>query len=104
MVLCGASAYEKKFYINPEFNSLPQNIKDELKIMCVLFTEEVGGIITLEYNEEGSLEFKVQSKEYDPLFDEIGSGLKIKELINKKQEMLESLETFYKVFVLGLEE
>ena len=47
-VLCASSAYEKKFYFNDEFSSLPQDVKDELKIMCVLFTEEVGGILTLE--------------------------------------------------------
>ena len=26
-VLCGASAYEKKFYLNEEFNSLPERVK-----------------------------------------------------------------------------
>ena len=41
MVLCAASAYERKFYLNPEFNSLPEEVKQELQIMCVLFTEDV---------------------------------------------------------------
>ncbi|MCI8668976.1 MAG: hypothetical protein HFI34_05570 [Lachnospiraceae bacterium] len=104
MVLCGASAYEKKFYLNPEFSALPDSVQKELNIMCVLFTEEVGGILTLEYDTEGHLELKVQSKDYDPLFDEIGSGLKIKQLINEKQDLFEALETFYRVFVLGLED
>ena len=27
MVLCAASAYERKFYLNPEFNSLPEEVK-----------------------------------------------------------------------------
>ena len=31
-VLCGASSYEKKFYINEAFANLPDSIKDELKI------------------------------------------------------------------------
>lgn len=104
MVLCGSSAYEKKFYLNPEFSSLPDSVKYELNIMCVWFTEEVGGILTLEYSEEGRLELKVQSKEYDSFFDEIGSGLKVKQLIEEKQELFEALEVFYRVFVLGLEE
>ena len=38
VVLCGASAYNKKFYLNQDFRGLPDSIKDELKIMCVLFT------------------------------------------------------------------
>ena len=43
VVLCAASAYEQKYYLNEAFGSLPSQIQDELKIMCVLFTEDVGG-------------------------------------------------------------
>ena len=35
VVLCGASAYSKKFYLNERFRGLPAQIKDELKIMCL---------------------------------------------------------------------
>ena len=48
VVLCGASAYEQKYYFNKDFDSLPDHVKKELQIMCVLFTEEIGGIFTLE--------------------------------------------------------
>lgn len=44
-VLCAASAYDKKFYLDEAFDRLPGHIKDELKIMAVLFTEDVGGIL-----------------------------------------------------------
>ena len=47
VVLCGASSYEKKYYLNEDFKALPQQIQDELKIMCVLFTEDIGGVLTL---------------------------------------------------------
>ena len=43
VVLCGANAYDMKYYFNPAFNGIPDSIKDELHIICVLFTEEVGG-------------------------------------------------------------
>ena len=101
MVLCASSAYEKKFYLNENFEGLPQHVKDELKIMCVLFTEDVGGILTMEYDEKGNLDFQVISEEGDYLFDEIGSVLKIKQMQQEKQELFESLETYYKVFFLG---
>ena len=42
VVLCGANSYEKKYYLNPDFEALPQEIQDELKILCVLYTEDVG--------------------------------------------------------------
>lgn len=103
-VLCGANSYEQKYYLNPDFENLPDRIKDELKIMCVLFTEDIGGIITLEYQENGNLEFKVICDEYDVTFDDIGCGLKIKQLQAEKRELLEALEMFYRVFVLGMEE
>ena len=59
VVLCGANSYEQKYYFNEEFQSLPQSVKDELHIMCVLFTEDVGGILTMEYDEKGNLDFQV---------------------------------------------
>ena len=68
VVLCGANSYEQKFYFNQEFKSLPEDVKKELQIMCVLFTEDIGGVITLEFEQDGSLEFKVQADEHDYLF------------------------------------
>ncbi|NLZ80782.1 MAG: hypothetical protein GX913_03125 [Clostridiales bacterium] len=99
-VLCSASAYKKRFYLNPEFEGLPKDIKDQLKIICVLFTEEIGGIFTLQYEEDGTLAFRVDIEEDDILFDEIGGGLKIKEIQRTKVELLESLELYYRVIVL----
>lgn len=101
IILCASSAYEKKFYINEDFDVLPQSIKDELKIMCVLFTEEVGGILTLSFDEEGNLNLEVSADEEDLLYDEIGSALKIKEIQRTKTELMESLELFYKAFFLN---
>ena len=43
-VLCASSAYTKQYYFNEAFSSLPLSIQNELKIMCVLFTEDVGGV------------------------------------------------------------
>ena len=100
-VLCGANSYEQKYYFNQEFSSLPQSVKDELHIMCVLYTEDVGGILTLEFDDSGTLEFKVTAPEEDYLFDEIGSVLKIKQYQAEKREMLESLELYYRTFFLG---
>ncbi len=100
VVLCASSAYEEKYYLNEVFEGLPTSIKEELQIMCVLYTSDVGGILTLEYDEEGNLLFNVTADEEDLLFDEIGSVLKIKQLQNTKQELLEALELYYKAFFL----
>lgn len=103
MVLCAASSYEQKYYLNPEFESLPEAVKQELQIMCVLYTADVGGVLLLVFDENGNLELKVEHNEGDFSFDEIGSVLKVKELQDTKEELFKSLEMFYKVFYLGEE-
>lgn len=101
VVLCGASAYNKKFYLNDNFEALPDTVKDELKIMCVLYTQEIGGVLTLQFDEDGTLCFHTEAEEADYSYDEIGSVLKIKDLQKIKAELLEALELYYKVFFLG---
>ena len=103
VVLCGANSYERRYYLNPDFDALPENVKQELQIMCVLYTEDVGGVLTLVFEEDGELSFEVTSEESDFTFDEIGSHLKIKELQRTKKELLESLQLYYRVFFLGEE-
>ena len=58
VVLCGANSYEEKYYLNPDFDRLPDHVKDELKIMCVLYVNDVGGILTLVFEEDGELCFR----------------------------------------------
>ncbi len=100
-VLCVANSYEKKYYLNPEFMGLPKTVRDDLQIMCVLFTEDVGGILTLGFEPDGTLTLNVTADEGDLLFDEIGSELKIKEIQRTRQTLLENLEIYFKVFFLG---
>ncbi len=99
-VLCAASTYEQKYYFNQRFAALPIGIQEELQIMSVLFTEEVGGIFSLVFDDEGNLTMETEADEEDILYDEIGSALKIKQLQETKKELFESLELFYKTFIL----
>ena len=79
-ILCACSAYEQKYYFNPRYQALPTAIQEELKIMAVTLTADVGGVF------------------------EIGSHLKIKQYRGKYAELLENLETFYHIFMLQDEE
>ena len=74
IVLCASSAYTKQFYLNPEFESLPESIREELKIMCVLYTEDVGGTLVLRFDEEGNLNFETDANEEELLYDEKENG------------------------------
>ena len=89
MVLCASNAYEKKYYLNDQFSNLPERVKQELQIMCVLFTEEVGGILILQYEEDGTLQIVTEADEGDLLYDDIGCGLKVKQMQLDKRELLE---------------
>lgn len=101
MVLCGANAYEQKYYFNEkEFGQLPDSIKDELHIICVLFTEEVGGIFTIVFEEDGSVSMDVVCAEDDFYYDEVSSGLLIKQVREKRKDLLESFSMYYRVFIL----
>lgn len=100
IVLCGANAYEQKYYFNEQFNKIPESIKDELHILCVLFTEEVGGIFTIVFEPDGGVSLETQVEESDIYYDEISSGLLIGEIRRKRAELLESLSMYYRVFVL----
>ncbi len=101
IVLCAASNYTRKFFLNSDFDALPEQIKNELQILCVLFTEEVGGTIRIAFDEEGSLLIRSEADEEDILYDEIGAVLKVKQMQNQKSELFEALETYYRVFFLG---
>lgn len=100
IVLCGANAYEQKYYFNEQFVNIPDSIKEELHIICVLFTEEVGGIFTIVFEEDGSVSLETDANEDDLLYDGVSSGLMVSEIRRNRQEMFEALSLYYRVFIL----
>ncbi len=103
-VLCAASAYTQKYYFNPEFENLPETVQQELNILCVLYTENVGGNLILRFDEDGELCFESSAAEDDLLYDEIGSALETQKIRRTKADLIEELETYYRVFYLGEDE
>ena len=99
-ILCGANSYEQKYYFNEKFSKIPESIQEELHIICVLFTEEVGGAFMIGFDDDGSVMLITDADEKDILYDEIGAGLLVKEVRKRKQELFESLEMFYRTFIL----
>ncbi len=99
-VLCGANAYEMKYYFNEQFAGIPESVKEELHIICVLFTEEVGGIFTIAFEEDGNVILETRAEESDIYYDEVGSGLLVGEVRRRRQELFESLSLYYRIFIL----
>ncbi len=97
LVLCAASAYDRKYYLNPRFSGLPDRVKKELKIMSVLMTERTGGTFSVRFSPEGELLLETAGREDDYFYDDIGAGLEIGELRREKRELFEQLELYYRV-------
>lgn len=100
-VICGANAYDKKYYFNEKFNNIPDSIKDELHVICVLFTEEIGGIFTIEFEEDGAVSLRTEYAPEDYLYDEVGSGLLVSEVRRKRQDLFETLSLYYRAMFLN---
>ena len=100
IVLCGANAYEQKYYFNPVFKQIPESIKKELNIISVLFTQEAGGIFTIVFEEDGSISIETNADEEDITYDEITAGLLVSEVRRKRQDLFEALGLYYRIYVL----
>lgn len=100
VVLCGANAYELKYYFNPLFRQIPESIKKELNIISVLFTQEAGGIFTILFEEDGSISIETNADEEDITYDEITAGLLVSEVRRKRQDLFEALGLYYRIYVL----
>ena len=100
IVLCGSNAYEKKYYFNPLFDSVPESVKEELHIICVLSTEEAGGVFLIVFEPDGSISMETEAAEEDILYDDITAGLLVSEIRRHRQTLFEELQLFYRVFVL----
>ena len=100
VVLCGANAYDRKYYFNPEFNAVPDSIKRDLNIISVLFTQEAGGIFTIVFENDGGISFVTDAEEDDITYDEVSAGLLVGQIRRTRTEILESLELFYRVMFL----
>ena len=93
-ILCGANAQSMKYYFNEEaYGRLPKQIQNELKVICVSYCADVGGAITLSFDDNGSLHFQTIAP-----IDEIGAELRIKKLQNEHRELFEQLERFDREF------
>lgn len=89
-MLCAANAVNMKYYFNEEkYGILPAEVKEQLKIICVLYCSDVGGIISLTFDED----YKLRITTMEPI-DEIGAELKVKKIQSENAELFEKLEEF----------
>ena len=100
-VLCAASSYDQKFYLNPLFSKLPQEIKDDLKIVSVMFVEDNGGIFLMKFDRNRKLVMMTEAKESDYNYDDIGVGMSIRAIQKKRTRMLQEITLYYRAVICG---
>ncbi len=100
IILCGANAYEMKYYFNPLFKKIPESIQKELHIISVLFTQEAGGIFTIEFEDDGSITMETTREDEDITYDEVSAGLLIGEVRRQRQDLFEALQMYYRAMIL----
>lgn len=98
-VLCVANKYKRSYFFNPKYSMLPTEVQQELQILCVKFTESVGGILILAYAEDGSLDIRTEALDSDVMYDEIAAGMEVSKVQKENEELFRSLELFYHVFI-----
>ena len=94
-VLCGANSYIEKFFFNPRFQNLPEEVKESLQKIAVVFTEDIGGVFLMQFDEEGKLEIASIKEEDDYLYDAIGAELKRKQILKDYKDLFSKLEEYY---------
>lgn len=95
VVLCAANAYHQKYYLNPEYGNLPEDVQKELKLIAVDYVEEIGGIFLMQFNPEQKLVLKSMHEDDDVRFDDAHAEQRIQELASKYEALFTKLETYY---------
>lgn len=93
--LAGASREKQKYFFEPQFNGLPDSIKEEIRNICIIMAERLGCTFVISFEDSGDIIFDIIKDENDFDFDDIGSELEIKSLQSEKKELIKSLKLWY---------
>ena len=89
-VLCGANAAIMKFYLNTDrYGRIPREVQKDLKKLCVLFCADVGGVLTMTFDDAHRLHLVTMQP-----IDEIGAELKIRQMQRENAELFRMLEEY----------
>lgn len=96
-IVISASPYNHKYYFEPRYDDIPNEIKEELIESIAAIAEKVNAIISLGFNKDGYI-FIEQTADENVFIDEIGADLEIKKLQRDKKELLKSLQLWYMIY------
>lgn len=97
-ILISASHYKQKYYENPLYEELPAEIRNEMRVLCIMLAEKLHGIITLGFHTNGDVFLEVFPEEGDYEHDEIGAQLEIKEVEEENAETFKRMKLWYLMY------
>lgn len=99
-ILAAASVYNEKYFINPDFKSIPQQVRDEIQYLCIKTAKDLHCIFTIGFKPNGDVVFTTQGDQTDKIYNENFAEKKVTKIIDEKAGLIQSLNLWYKVFVL----
>lgn len=97
IILSIASCYNQKYFLNPLFRKLPEEVKKEIKIISVCIAQKIHGIFIMGFYDDGSIYLRTEAIEGDFDYDEVGAGLEVERIKREEKELLNSLCLSYKI-------
>lgn len=98
-----SNSYLKKYYLDNRLDSLPKEVKDTLKIIFVKYTEEVGGIVEVNFDKElYEISLKNYKNDDDFNYDEIEAIYKLNKIEKMYKEIFDDVAKFCKFKLNGL--
>ncbi len=90
-ILAAASFEKQKYYINPEFLQLPNDVKKEVRDMCIVMAQKLMCTFVIGFFDDGNMYFDFVKT--DDAFDFDTQSFK-----NEKAELIKSLKMWYMLF------
>lgn len=94
-IIAAASYENQKYFFEPEFGGLPEEIKNEIRIICVVMAQRLGCSFIMGFKDTGDVYFEIVKPEAAYDFDDIGADLEIKSLLKEKEELIKALKIWY---------
>lgn len=96
-ILIALSPYLKKYYINPHYSDLPEEISEWLRAKLGALAEKIGATILLGFDEAGELYITYQYEDQN-FSDDIGAQLALKKFRQNEEDVLNSIKAWYALY------
>lgn len=97
IIIAVSNQYIMKYYCDEILNDLTEELKENIKLMLVKYTEECGGIVELIYNTQfNDLSLLSIAEDEDFTYDEIEANFKLSKLEREYQDFFKELAIYIK--------